>query len=119
MFYKKYLTTEVNDFSQKSTVLVNVETDKDDHDWENGSKLASYAFIQQRMSNIMGIVLTIMDASMPEGKQLKAIKDLIRNEFAGEYAELYELMTDKKTLEAVCYGGEKAVEVSLEEALGN
>jgi hypothetical protein len=81
--YKKYVT--ISDQSNKDyTVyeILNIIDDKDGHPYnQGGDKLATYSYIHEKLKDLTGKILTIIDASMPESKQSKCVKDLIRKEF--------------------------------------
>lgn len=100
--YKKYVTTGLggeNFVSYQCKIIehpVNTASSEDETtgDWK-GNKLADYSFIQARLKGLTGKVLTIIDASIPEGKQNKCIKDLIREVFINEFADVSELLYDE------------------------
>jgi hypothetical protein len=100
--YKKYVTPGLggeNFISYQCKMIINKAgtecyEDKNTDDW-SGNKLADYAFIQARLKGLTGKVLTIIDASIPEGKQNKCIKDLIREVFINEFADVSELLYDE------------------------
>ncbi|MFA5072013.1 MAG: hypothetical protein WC511_06720 [Candidatus Pacearchaeota archaeon] len=97
--YKKYLIIDSanNDtvtYGVKDIITDDVPTFNKVGDLWKGNKLATYDFIQQRLKSISGRVLTIVDASIPEGKQNKCVKDLIRKEFVDEFISLSEMMID-------------------------
>jgi alpha-L-arabinofuranosidase len=77
-------------------------------------KLADYFYIQMMTSHLMGKVLTIVDASFSDPAQRKAVKDLMRDEWATLYQDLSEQMLDLSDVEIP----ENAEEVTLQEALG-
>lgn len=60
--------------------------------------LADYSFVQNRLKKILGQVLTVIDSSIVETKQNKAVKDIIRNYFVDEYMELSSMMVDIETM---------------------
>lgn len=96
--YKKYVTPGLggeNFVSYQCKLIVPVEnknTSSDYTDDWSGNKLADFAFIQARLKGLTGKVLTIIDASIPEGKQNKCIKDLIREVFMNEFADVSDLL---------------------------
>lgn len=61
--------------------------------------LADYTFIQQTLKRMLGKVLTVVDAAIPDGRQNKSVKDIIRNEFIDEYVHLSEQMQDNKAIQ--------------------
>lgn len=121
VMYKSYLVYGAGINTDTYSIYpVSVETDEQTG-WE-GDKLASYDFIQKRLSFITGRILTIIDASIPEGKQNKCIKDLIRGEFLSELEQLGALMFDKKKLDKFIEDAEIKGDIetiSAKEILGN
>jgi len=117
--YNKYITSESIGKYDRWTVI-DIATDEFIKEWSDSSKLADLNFIQSRISDLLGKVLTVIDASIPEGKQNKCIKDLIRKDFMHEHEELTNLLIDKNELkEMIANVDESEVEsVSLAEALG-
>lgn len=67
----------------------------------NGVKLADYAFIQATLRTMLGQVLTVIDASILDKIQNKAIKDIIRGQFIDQYLFLSDQMNDKEEIEAM------------------
>jgi hypothetical protein len=94
--YKKYVT--ISDLSGKDYTayeILNIADDKDGHPYnQGGDKLATHAYIHEKLRSLTGKVLTIIDASMPESKQSKCIKDLIRKEFMVIFRETTEDLAD-------------------------
>lgn len=77
--------------------LKNVNEKLDGHEYD--LYLADYNYIQQLLKRMLGKVLTIVDASIPEGRQNKSVKDIIRNEFIEEYVHLSEQLQDNKAIQ--------------------
>ena len=69
---------------------------------DEGNKLVTYEFVQNRMSKLLGRVLTIMDASIIDKSQNKAVKDIIKTIFVDEYVELTDMLYDKNSLISQC-----------------
>jgi len=100
--YKKYVTPGLggeNFVSYQCKLIETIDTEFTSEnpttdDW-SGSKLADYSFIQARLKGLTGKILTIIDASIPEGKQNKCIKDLIREVFVNEFSDVSELLYDE------------------------
>jgi hypothetical protein len=95
-----------------------------DNKVEFGSSLADYSFIQNEFRNMLGKVLTIIDASIVDPKQNKAIKDIIRNEFIDEYVHLGNMMQDNNAIDKYTENFtdeeiDKMGEASIEEVAGN
>ena len=55
---------------------------------ENGEKLLAYSHTEWYLRRLTGQILTIIDASISELKQNKAIKDLIKNEIRENLLEM-------------------------------
>lgn len=117
--YSKYVFA--NDGLTNDTIaygVVDIKTGKETNDW-SGDKLAAYSFIEKNLKILTGRILTIIDASIPEGRQNKCIKDLIRCQFMEEFTKIGDLMFDKQRLERICDEAE-VIEHSMssEEILG-
>lgn len=100
--YKKYVTPGLGgeNFVSYQCKLIEVKESENcsenpnTDDW-SGNKLADQSFIQARLKGLTGKILTIIDASIPEGKQNKCIKDLVREVFMNEFADISELLYDE------------------------
>jgi len=58
----------------------------------NGFKIVHHDYFEDLLCNFEGKILTIVDASIPEGKQNKCVKDLIKSEYysaCGKNNEFY------------------------------
>ncbi len=66
-----------------------------------GEKLADYSFIQSNLRNMLGRVLTVIDASIIEPRQNKAVKDIIRNEFIDEYQNLSDMLVTPEVIDSM------------------
>lgn len=94
-------------------------------EWDKrGTSAFTYGVVQDRLRRTLGKVLTVIDASYTNERQLKAVKDIIRNEFATEMNHLWE-MSEPKFQEIIDASTENLTEeeiekstVSLEEMLG-
>jgi len=116
--YKKYVTA--NDGKETTEyICVDIASDDQTKDW-SGEKLASERFIQVMLKRITGKVLTIVDASIPEGKQNKSVKDLVRKCFIDEFVETSEWLNDEKAIKEAVENieDEDITPVSNEEILG-
>lgn len=60
------------------------------HYEKRGTAAFSYSYVQSLIRKIAGKVLTVVDASLTNEKQLKAVKDIIRNQIAEELGQLWE-----------------------------
>lgn len=65
----------------------------------NGERALTYAFVMDTLRKIMGGTLTIIDASIHDEKQNKAIKDLIRRVISDEMEFTAEWAFDQKELQ--------------------
>ncbi len=93
VMYKKYLTCEETELT-KSYPIINISDNiitENGEGWDQ-NKLADYKFIQSSLKSLTGRVLTIIDASIPESKQNKCVKDLIRREFMDEFSHVSGLL---------------------------
>ena len=87
-------------------------------------KALSYSYVMDTMRKTMGTTLTVLDASIPDGKQLKAIKDLIRHAYSDEMSFLADMVYDQDEISKVAteyFEKNKGTEeetVTIEEALG-
>jgi hypothetical protein len=92
-YFKSYVSAGLGGKDYMSFELKNIEDDKQSYNWK-GSKLADYSFISEHLKDLTGKILTIIDASIPEGKQNKCVKDLIRNEFMKKFSDVSEILID-------------------------
>lgn len=126
----KHIVTVFDEKNRPSYELRKSEVSSDviDTNWDEGDKLVDYAFVQTKMNNLLGRVLTIIDASIHGEKSNKAVKDLIKGEFISDYAELSELLHDRAEMQETCTFDEsdpedverlkKMEELSEDEVLG-
>jgi hypothetical protein len=96
-------------------------TERDDS-MKNQEKLADYSFIFKELKTMLGRVLTVIDASIVDPKQNKAMKDIIRNSFIEEYSFLSDMLygdTIRKAVEESSSVPDfNPEEVSIEEVAG-
>lgn len=82
----------------------------------------SYAEAMDIIKELSGKVFTQLDACITNDRQLKSIKDCIRNDIAYSYSQLYQIMEpdwkNQLPVEGVDFKSEDLQEVSLEEAIG-
>lgn len=101
--------------SQNNTVKKNISLE------EFSKKIKENTLSAEAMSSqirfLAGRILTIIDASVHEEKQNKAMKDLIRNEVASTLSHITTLATEGCELVVSDKEAEKIVESSLEEAI--
>ena len=114
--YGKYISAHEGEI--KNTVALsclNIENDEETAKWE-GDKLVDYYFVEKTLKSLTGRILTIVDAALPEGKQNKCVKDLIRAEFIHEFEMLGDIMFDKQRIERALKKAEDKVEFELVDA---
>jgi len=113
-YYSKYvLANNSVDGKVVEYEVSEIATDILTPDW-SGDKLATYSFIEKTLKAMTGRVLTIIDASISDKQQNKAIKDLIRKEFVLEFEAIADLLLDKQRLERAQEG---AVLMDISEVL--
>ena len=95
--YRNYVSSE-KEGRYKSIIAHELASDSQVEFLEDEEYLADYSFIQSEFSCMLGRVLTIIDASIAETKQNKAVKDIIRNEFVDEYVHLGNILLDQKEI---------------------
>lgn len=87
----------------------------------NGNPI-SYSEAVEIIKNLSGKIFTLLDAVVVNDRQLKALKDSIRNDIAYAYSQLYEITDpnyrDKIPVAGVDFDEKDLKEVSLEEAIG-
>jgi len=64
---------------------------------------ADYSLIEWRLNGLAGEVLTIIDAAIPEHRQNKAIKDLIRQKVRDEFVYFSETLIPEQIREASAF----------------
>ena len=94
---------------------------------KGAERLADHAFVQEQLRSLTGEILTIIDAVIPEGKQNKATKDLIRQAFVDKHSLIGTAMLDQEEINKIAEESFEAYvqehgkippTVSLEEAIG-
>lgn len=61
-------------------------------DMERGvEKALRFSLVSRHLRWLQGEVLTVLDASAPQGPQLKAMKDLVKDKFSAKISWLYEV----------------------------
>lgn len=63
-----------------------------------GERLLSYAFLMNSFRKLLGSSLTVIDASIQDPRQNKAIKDLIRKAYSSEIAFVADFAFDQEIL---------------------
>lgn len=118
--YKSYVNVySTPDGKYEEVANIDIKTGKTIPHWEaSGDKLASYSFMQWRNRRLLGKILTIIDASIADVKQNKAVKDLIKNNFFQEYEEVCDYLIDTSKLNPQVESLDEVQEISQDEALG-
>lgn len=103
--------------------LVSIEKD---NDLKIYKFLADYGFIKGNLTNLLGRILTIIDASISEKVQNKAVKDIIRGEFIDEYVHLSNSLCNQDEMDKLTknFSDEEIEEmqkkaISLDEVAGH
>jgi hypothetical protein len=73
-----------------------IKAGKEAEEWSKEPALASYEFVERNLSWQLGQVLTIIDASISDKKQNKAIKDLIKNSFHDRIHFVYKKLSGEE-----------------------
>lgn len=87
----------------------------------SGDGFADYSVIEMRLRALAGKILTVIDASIPEGQQNKCVKDLVRDKIMEEYTFWGEELFDQDRLNEMALEsieGTKLTQVSDKEILG-
>jgi len=88
------------------------------------TKLADHAFVLRVMGHLLGKVLTTVEATTPNEKQAKAIKDLMRGHFSDEMEFVSSMLFNQIELDKVAtesmegLSDEEIVSVEIDEVLG-
>ena len=93
----------------------------EDYKGVDGEKLLTHSFLMDTLRKVMGRTLTIIDASVSEKQQNKAMKDLVRQIFSDEMEFSAQWAFDQKKLDAMIPEDVDPKElgtVSIEQALG-
>ncbi len=91
---------------------------------DRGTSAFDYDYVVSQVKKLLGQTLTVIDASYTNERQLKAVKDIIRNHFANELSELWEASEsnwEEIIEESTKNMSDEEIEdsaVSLEEVLG-
>lgn len=76
------------------------ETSKDTDLWVGDKNaFASYGYVFNEFQNVLGKVLTLVDATVQNEKQNKSMKDIIRNIFAEKYSQLSNNMLPEQIID--------------------
>lgn len=97
------------------------EASHNDYVLSEGERLLSHSFIMDTMRKLMGRTLTIIDASIVDREQKKAIKDLIRQTYSDEMGFATEWAFDQKVMDNMIPEDIDPTElgtVTVEQALG-
>lgn len=86
------------------------------------NKTISYSEAMDIIKELSGKVFTQLDACITNDRQLKSIKDCIRNDIAYSYSQLYEIadpeMAKHVPVAGIDFDDMDIQEVSLKEAIG-
>jgi hypothetical protein len=109
--------------SEEKDCISYTRTDIQDFAPSFGEALITHKFLMDSFRKLMGQTLTIIDASIVERQQNKAIKDLIRNVFSDEMAFSSSICFDQKQFDKFIENLtdeeiKNAKPVSIDEALG-
>lgn len=88
----------------------------------SGQNYVDYSVIEWRLKGLTGRILTAVDAAIPQGKQNKATKDIIRNAIMAEFMYFGEQCFDQEELcrkANESFDPDTAKPVSFEEILGS
>lgn len=89
-----------------------------DYEGADGEVALTYSFVMDVLRKIMGKTLTVIDASVSDKQQNKAIKDLIRGIISDEMSFAADMAFDQEKLMEMGAGSQLGEAVSVEEALG-
>ena len=88
---------------------------------QEGERFISYEFLLDTMRKLMGRTLTLLDASIVDKTQNKAVKDVVRNIFSDEMEFATDWAWDQKVVDAMIPEDIDPAELgtaTIEEALG-
>lgn len=88
----------------------------------SGENYADYTLIEWRLRGLTGRILTAVDAAIPQGKQNKATKDIIRAAVMDEFMYFGDQLFDQEELckqANESFDPDTASPVSFEEILGS
>lgn len=75
-----------------------------DRETKEGRRVLHYYFAEGEIRHLMGQILTIVDATLPDPKQNKAVKDLMK----------HKARIAISSLQNYCFGGEGAHSVQFD-----
>ncbi len=90
----------------------------------DGEKALSHSFLMDSFRKIMGRTLTLIDASIHDKQQNKAMKDIVRNIFSDEMEFAAQFAFDQEKLDKMANASYEEADpadiksVTIEEALG-
>lgn len=121
----EYVSYQLCDLILPTTDLKEYE-DKPAYFLDEGEHLLSHSFFMDSMRRLMGKTLTIVEASISDREQKKAVKDLVRNMFSDEMEHEGAWAYDQKVLEKLAKLANASMPddlsefttVTIEEALG-
>lgn len=87
-------------YEKANLVLPNqLQCSSDDYQLREGENLASFSLIKDTLRKLMGKTLTVLDASLMDKQQNKAVKDLIRNAYNEELCFASEMCFDQEVIQ--------------------
>lgn len=89
-----------------------------DYEGADGEVALTHSFVMDVLRKIMGKTLTVIDASISDKQQNKAIKDLIRGIISDEMSFAADMAFDQEKLMEMADQTVFGDAVSIEEALG-
>lgn len=118
MFYKEYVSAKRTDIGIEYSVL-DINKEHDDGPIVGERRLVDFHFIMNQLSMSMGDMLTIIDASITDQFQRKALKDLIRKSFSERINDAVSWTVNTVTEPELSDEEFKSLkEVSIDEVLG-
>jgi hypothetical protein len=88
------------EYDKANLVLPNQEQcSSEDYQLSDGESLASFSLIKDTMRKLMGKTLTVIDASIMDKQQNKAVKDIIKSAFNEELCFASELCFDQEIIQ--------------------
>ena len=105
----KYIRTELINNQHFGYKTIELSEYKDETQF-----LADYNFVFQQVKNLLGKVLTVVDATYTDKEQRKAIKDIIKGHWSDAYCQISDMMYDQKALKEMAQVDSIPEEVDVE-----
>ena len=89
-------------------------------EWDSahGEKLLTHAYLMDSFRKLMGRTLTLIDASISESVQNKAMKDMVKAIFSEETGSTAEMCFNQAEMQESISEEEEFTTASIEEVLG-